>query len=345
MSATASDDAPPLRVPKSRLNTAQSLAPLRVLSLTGGGYRGLFTAQVLVDLCGLTRQPGRLDRAIDVFAGTSIGGLMACALAIGVAPRRVLDAIDEHGPSVFPGKRQRTLRRIVFGTLYDATNLRKAIEECLGKTGARTKLKDVKKGLVVPAVDWINGRTEWYTSGALGKSLAQDVTLLDVCLATSAAPTYFPPHEVDGTPMLDGGLVSNNPDAGALIEIGRRWPERMSRVEMLSIGTAGSDIKRSSRTASKPGAKWAVSLATFMMTVQERSASTSATRLLGRRYLRVNHEPTEPHDAFDSMDVVTEHTRQALLNAGQATALAAYKTHRAFIDRMLNEHRGQGASR
>ena len=57
------------------------------LDLTVGGYRGLFTAQVLVELCQQAARPGRLDKSFDVFAGTSIGGFMACALAIGVPPR------------------------------------------------------------------------------------------------------------------------------------------------------------------------------------------------------------------------------------------------------------------
>ena len=81
------DGAPALRVPKPRSSTAKANAPLRVLSLTGGGYRGLFTAQVLVELCQQAARPGRLDKSFDAFAGTSIGGFMACALAIGVPPR------------------------------------------------------------------------------------------------------------------------------------------------------------------------------------------------------------------------------------------------------------------
>jgi predicted acylesterase/phospholipase RssA len=310
-----------------------------VLSLTGGGYRGLFTAQVLVELCERARRPGPLNRAFDVFAGTSIGGLMACALAVGVAPRRVLDAIDGYGPRIFPPKRQRTLRRVFFGSLYDAGNLASAVDDCLGKPNARTRLTDLNVGLIVPAVDWINGQTRVFMSAFLGKAHASEATLRDVCLATAAAPTYFDAHKVEGTPMLDGGMAANNPDALALMEIARRWPHRFARTEMLSVGTAGADSVRPAARVNKSGAGWAPDVANFMMTVQESTAAAQAKRLLGERYLRVNHIPTRRHPAFENMDIANDDTRAALLEAGSATAKTAYANHTAFIERMLTDRR------
>ena len=337
--AAAEAQAVPLRVGRTKHTTADVDAPLRVLSLTGGGYRGLFTAQVLVELCDLARRQTRLDAAIDVFAGTSIGGLMACALALGVAPRRVLDALDAHGPSVFPPKRQRTLRRALYGSLYDAKNLAAAIDDCLGRDNAGLRLKDVKTGLIVPAVDWTRGRCVLFMSAFFGRRLASDATLRDVCLATAAAPTYFDAHTLDGMPMLDGGLVANNPDAVALLEIARRLPHKLSRVEMLSLGTASADSPRRARDANRAGAAWAQNGMTFMIDLQERCAAMQAQHVLGTRYLRVNHMPARGHPAFDNMDVVTEHTRQALLDAGVATARLAFKDHRAFIARILRDRR------
>lgn len=333
------DAAPARRLPKSRSTTAKTHAPLRVLSLTGGGYRGLFSAQVLVELCERARRPGRLDRAFDVFAGTSIGGLMACALAVGVPPRRVLDAIDAYGPRIFPPKRQRSLRRVLFGSLYDAGNLARAIDDCLGKPNARVKLAELNAGLIVPAVDWVNGHTRVFMSAFMGKAHASDATLRDVCLATSAAPTYFDAHHIDGMPMLDGGMAANNPDMLALMEIARRWPHRFARTEMLSIGTAGADTMRKAGKVNKSGARWAPDVANFMITVQESSAAAQAQRLLGERYLRVNHLPTRSHPAFDNMDVANDGTRTVLLEAGTVAATAAYTSHTAFIDRMLTDQR------
>lgn len=324
-----------LRVPAPGYDAARVYRPLRVLSLTGGGYRGLFTAQTLVDLCEQARHAGSLDQTFDVFGGTSIGGLMACALAVGVAPRRVLDAIDAHGPRVFVPRRQRTLRRVVFGSLYDADNLARAVDDCLG-AAAHRPLKDVRAGLIVPAVDWTRGTVELYLSGAFGQAHASAVTLRDVCLATAAAPTYFKPHLVDGAAMLDGGLAANNPDTLILLELARRWPQRWPNAQMLSIGTAGSDPVRLAHQADKSGLAWASELAIYMMTVQERSAAQQAARLLGpERYLRVNHKPAEPARAFERLDQADPAAREQLLQAARRTARAAYRRHRDFIDRLL----------
>lgn len=324
-----------LRVPPSALDAAQTHRPFRILSLTGGGYRGLFTAQTLVELCERARYTGRLDSTFDIFGGTSIGGVMACALSVGVPPRRVLDAIDANGPMVFVKKRQRTLRRVFFGTLYDSDNLGKAIDDCLGDQ-ARTKLKDIETGLIVPAVDWEKGTVQLFMSGAFGKAHASGVTLKDVCLATSAAPTYFRPHLVDGAAMLDGGLAANNPDTLILLELARRWPEQIPNAQMLSIGTAGADRVRLSHQADKSGLAWASELAVYMMTVQERTAQMQAQRMLGKsRYLRINHLPAQGTPAFENMDLADETSRAQLLAAATHTAQSAYRKHKAFVDRML----------
>jgi patatin-like phospholipase/acyl hydrolase len=337
------DEASVLRLPKARLTTAETLAPLRVLSLTGGGYRGLFTAQVLVSLCKAASRKGAVNTSIDIFAGTSIGGLMSCALAVGIIPHRVLDAIDANGPRIFKAKKLRTLRRVVFGTLYDKDNLAKAVDQCLG-ANKRVKLKDVQQGLIVPAIHWVEGRVEVFMSGYFGKASASEATLREVCLATSAAPTYFDAAQVDGSPMLDGGLAANNPDMLALAEILRRFPKVLPRVEMLSIGTAGATKVRPPKAATRTGLGWAPDMPTFMIDVQEHTAAVQAARLLGKRYLRVNHT-SGSSGAFTEMDVANEDTRDALLNAGVDVAAKAYRTHRAFIDRFLSTDRKRAGTR
>jgi patatin-like phospholipase/acyl hydrolase len=337
------DEASVLRLPKARLTTAETLAPLRVLSLTGGGYRGLFTAQVLVSLCKAASRKGAVNTSIDIFAGTSIGGLMSCALAVGIIPHRVLDAIDANGPRIFKAKKLRTLRRVVFGTLYDKDNLAKAVDQCLG-ANKRVKLKDVQQGLIVPAIHWVEGRVEVFMSGYFGKASASEATLREVCLATSAAPTYFDAAQVDGSPMLDGGLAANNPDMLALAEILRRFPKVLPRVEMLSIGTAGATKVRPPKAATRTGLGWAPDMPTFMIDVQEHTAAAQAARLLGKRYLRVNHT-SGSSSAFAEMDVANDDTRNELLNAGVDVAAKAYRAHRAFIDRFLSTDRKRVGTR
>lgn len=324
--------APALRIPTPRASVPTR--PLRVLSLTGGGYRGIFTAKVLARLCQLAKATGPLNKTFDVIAGTSIGGLLACALAVGVDAQRVLDAIDSHGARVFPRKTGREARRTIFGSLYDAHALKGAIDDCLGEWAHRP-IANVKGGLLVPAVNWTTGRTELFMSRPMGARFASKTLLADVCLATSAAPTFFKPHDVDDAPMLDGGLVANNPDGLALMEVARRWPSALPELEVLSIGTAGGDAGGMAGDVPSSGVNWARKIATFMIAAQERMASDQAERLLGSRYLRVNHAPSAGQQAFADMDIVDSSMRDTLLAVGEATANDAYRKNKATIDRIF----------
>ncbi len=310
-----------------------------MLSLTGGGYRGLFSANVLVNLCELAGVKGGLETRFEIFAGTSIGALMACALAVGIAPQRVLDAIDANGPSIFDPKPLNKLKQLTTGAIYDSDRLSDAIKASLGAHASRP-IADVEAALIVPAVNWSTGEAVIFMSSKLGAAHSSNASLHDVCMSSAAAPTYFAPYALDGSPMLDGGLVANNPDMVALHEINRRWPHASDRIEVLSIGTAGAGTLRPLDGAGKGGIEWARKLALFMIDVQEATAVTQARRFLGGRYLRVNHRASAGGPAFERLDLANDLARTALLQAGLETAQQAYSEHRAFIDRMLSGLRG-----
>ncbi len=316
-------------------DSGAALRPLRILSLTGGGYRGLFSATVLVNLCRLAGVGASLDDRFEVFAGTSIGAVMACALAVGVTPQRVLDAIDANGPTVFEPRPMNKIKQLMAGAVYDSDRLSKAISESLGVHASRP-IRSVPVALVVPAVNWSTGEAEIFMSAPLGEAHASDVSLHDVCMASAAAPTFFAPYRVEGAPMLDGGLVANNPDVLALHEVLRRWPHAADRVEMLSIGTAGAGAVRLPDEADQGALAWARKLALFMIDVQEATAATQARRLLGDRYVRLNHDAAAGELAFERLDLASDAARTALMSAGQDIAQRAYVEHRAFIDRMLS---------
>jgi len=74
--------------------------PFRTLALSGGGYRGLFAAEVLVRLEARLKS-GPIANNFQLFAGTSVGGLIAAGLAVGRTPTEIRDAIETHGPSIF----------------------------------------------------------------------------------------------------------------------------------------------------------------------------------------------------------------------------------------------------
>jgi len=222
--------------------------------------------------------------------------------------------------------------------MYDSSRLSAAVRQCLGQHAQRP-ISSVEAALLVPAVNWSTGAADLFMSAALGAAHASQATLHDVCMASSAAPTFFAPHLLRGSPMLDGGLVANNPDMLALHEVARRWPQAADRLEVLSIGTAGAAVLRTPRGAAKGSLGWARDLAMFMIDVQEATAASQARRWLGSRYLRIDHQAGSSETAFDRLDLATDAARSALLQASQHTASSAYAQHRSFIDRMLSDLR------
>lgn len=226
----------------------------RVLSIDGGGIRGVIPAAVLVEL---ERRSGK--KAWDLFdlvAGTSTGGIIACGLARGVPAQDMLDVYLKHGSEIF-SRRWRTYFGIS-GPRYSDVALRSILERVLG---AKTLLSEVVQPelLVVSYFVSVKGKPELGKSSyhfksyqargnLLGKSGSlgadYDFKLVDVCLATSAAPTYFPTAKavsVSGLTryMIDGGMHENNPVLAAVASAMQRWPGE--EIRALSLGTGAND--------------------------------------------------------------------------------------------------------
>jgi patatin-like phospholipase/acyl hydrolase len=294
----------------------------RILCLSGGGYRGLFSAIVLEHVEARLQRLGHalLRDYFHLVAGTSIGGLLACGIAAGISAQRLREALEENGSTVFPERSFAKARQMI-GSLYSADALQRVVSKCLG-SAANSTLQKIDVPLLVPAVSWITGEVVLYKSAGLAKSLAPDVSLLDVCLATSAAPTYFPAHQLKKAGQLsdvlvDGGLVANAPDLAALTAAIQRWSLPLNRFEVMSIGTAGSAAGGVAASVPTSGAGWAsrAKIVTLVLSAQERHAVTNCRTLLGDRYFRIDQQPSQGHlelQAMDRVDVSTTATLRKL---------------------------------
>ena len=185
----------------------------KILSLDGGGIRGAFTAAVLAEIEDRLDQP--IGNYFDLVAGTSTGGLIAAAVATGMSATTIVDFYQQKGPAVFsprprykPAKWTRKLAMHVArftsqkalglqldGILqakYDSAPLREAVHDVFGDqlVGEITKCR-----LVVPAVDVTVGRTVVFKTPHL-PNLTRDrhFKIADILMATTAAPTFFPPR-------------------------------------------------------------------------------------------------------------------------------------------------------
>ena len=273
---------------------AERPAPFRILSLAGGGYLGLFTAQFLA---GLERRCGTpLGRQFELIAGTSVGGILALALAYEIPMRVVVDLFLHHGPAIFSARslpsgqvgRLLDLTRSAFGPKHDGRVLREALAEHL----AQLRLKDALHAVVVPAVEVTRSRTKVFkTPHAKRSSGDEDVLALDVAMATSAAPAYFPSVEIDGQLYADGGLFAVAPDQVAIHEAEHFFQVEAERIRMLSVGTATRGYHPSEPAEADDGAIGWLSDGRLIMTlvsVQQQHVEAMMEDRLGERYLRVD---------------------------------------------------------
>ena len=219
---------------------------VNVLSLDGGGIRGLISADILSYIEGeinkKTSRNLKIGEYFDLIVGTSTGGILSSIYTVsdneGKFKYSALDSKNlylENGKEIFKRTFFRKLKTL-FGLKrpkYSNSNLKNILVKYLGEN---TKMRDVNSNLMLSSIKLED------SSPYLFKSYNEntyDNKLIDACLSTSAAPTYFPPHKVGESYLIDGGLAINNPTISAYIEAKKLFPNK--KINILSIGT-GSKV-------------------------------------------------------------------------------------------------------
>lgn len=331
--------------------------PFRALALDGGGFRGLYTATVLEELARFFgRDPASdLGRRFDLITGTSTGGILACGLAAGVPPKRIIDLYEKEGPKIFtnplPGRLFGKLGwavRNAFQAANPTTALRNGLIEIFGEKTLGTVYADRGIALCLPSIRMIDEKSKVFkTPHDQRFVIDKNYTLVDVCLATSAAPVFLPIHIIEDAvnhgqrlAFADGGLWANNPTLVALIEaleICHQLEEETSpkrAIEILSIGTC------SVTDGNPPDAKvdrglfdwWGgIKTTRVAMNAQAAAAGYMANLLslriteLGRsvRVVRIDDPPISPDQARHlQLDLATPESIQMLKQLGSARAQA-----------------------
>ena len=305
--------------------------PVRVLSLAGGGFLGLYTAVVLEGLEARVGMP--LGRRFDLIAGTSIGGLLALALAYEVPMSRLVRLFVDHGPEVFSNRalpagavsRLFDLSRSVMGPKYSGAPLREALDAEFGTK----RLGEALHRVIVPAVDVGRCFTKVFKTPHSPASEGDAETLAaDVAMATCAAPAYFPCVRIGDRTYADGGLFAVAPDQIALHELEHFLAVPPERVSMLSVGTATARYRPAGGVQENTGAVgWLVEgrLVLTMISVQQQHVQAMLEDRLGDRYLRL--DATWPSDAGLGIDVATPRAAQTLQGLARRT-LRGLASHR-----------------
>ncbi|GAU17377.1 hypothetical protein TSUD_232530 [Trifolium subterraneum] len=260
---------------------------ITVLSIDGGGVRGIIPGVILANLesqlQAIDGEHVRIADYFDVIAGTSTGGLITAMLATPdpkknnrplMAATEIVPFYRKNLPLIFPqkcgkfGKLINTTKSLI-GPKYNGKHLHKLIKEMTKDTFLRKTLTNV----VIPTFDVEELQPTIFSSYQVKVDSSLNVPLADICIATSAAPTYLPAHYFEklnksGTVMrkynlIDGGMCANNPTMVAIREVTKDMmirPEdsekgiEYDRFIVISIGTGSN--KNEKKYNAKMVAKW-----------------------------------------------------------------------------------------
>ncbi|EGT0640431.1 cGAMP-activated phospholipase CapV [Citrobacter werkmanii] len=235
---------------------------IRVLSLNGGGVRGLFTISVLAEIeriisASMNIQDVKIADYFDLITGTSIGGILALGLASGRTARELESVFFNKAPEIFPERPAWiNLLKTLVSPIYNSTPLRCTVEEMIGKD---MTFNDLTRRVMIPSVNLSTGKPQFFKTPHNPEFTRDGILkLIDAAMATSAAPTYFSPHYCEDlkTYFADGGLVANNPSYIGLLEVLRDmqsdFPGASHKdIHILNIGTLGEEYTVSPKVLGK----------------------------------------------------------------------------------------------
>ena len=304
---------------------------MRVLCIDGGGIRGLIPALVLAELEQRTGR--RTADMFDLIAGTSTGGILACALAKPdpLPAAELARLYVEEGPRIF----RRSLLKRIFSVdgFVDERYEDDGLMEALGKYLGDARLRDCSPDVFVTAYDIQDRFAFFFRSSRARGDDTYDFSLVETARATAAAPTYFEPVEVTDSagartyPLIDGGVYAVNPSMCA-------YAETRGEFElMLSLGTGEHTRAYSFHEARWWGqAGWARPVIDMVFDGVADTIEFQLGTLAAERYVRLQTVLT----AADAMDDASDDNLDAL--AGDAQRLLT--DHASAVDALVAQLSG-----
>lgn len=227
-----------------------------VLSLDGGGIRGLFSATILAELekdlrCNKIDE-WQIYQNVNLIFGTSTGGILGLALSLGIPAKDIKNLYLNHAEEIFGNGKK--LPCTLFGSAHNRKNLERLIKEVYSKShnGKTPLLRDCKIPVAITIYNLDSGKPSVLKSDYHPKFTRDpNLPVFEAALATSAAPAYFDPYtsdsyldlkkeEIKFEYKVDGGVWANNPSLIALIEAQKAFKKELSEISLLSIGTGHS---------------------------------------------------------------------------------------------------------
>lgn len=251
----------------------------QILSIDGGGIRGLFSAAVLAHL--EDDLDIRVTDHFDLIVGTSTGGIIALALALGFTPREVVEFYTERGEDIFVRGCGIELWKRFQNYFYRKFSA-KGLENALRDTVKEATLGDCQKRVVIPAYN-LDQNDVYLFKTPHHERLRRDwkVPVWKVARATSAAPTYFSAFRgVDSVRLVDGGIWANNPCMVGIVEAMSLLSVPASSIKLLSLGTLDEVSCPPANLDDAGKLQWAPHVANTFLCGQARGAFAQARHIL-----------------------------------------------------------------
>ncbi|MEM9214988.1 MAG: patatin-like phospholipase family protein [Cyanobacteria bacterium P01_F01_bin.150] len=294
----------------------------KILSLDGGGIRGVLSARILqsVEMELEQKRNQKVHEYFNMVSGTSTGSLIAGGVAVKMSARELLDVYKYRGNEIFPAftRWQRKFRLISqfvgANVLYPhgdpstgKPGLSTVINEEYGKKcgGSCPTISAIESPIVViPAYDTLSRNTTLFVSNNSKEdpSWYDLLPLWQVCTASASAPTFFPPYElpyyqdvVPGQvlPHIDGGVSANNPAIAAIAHALLTEEPDITKISVLSIGTGQATRPYSYKQIKNWGLlKWIENLPNIFMAPPAELTNALSLQILdsvgGGDYLRLD---------------------------------------------------------
>lgn len=338
----------------------------RILSIDGGGIRGIIPGQILVvlenKLKERTRNPeSRLVDYFDLIAGSGTGGIMACAYLSPVKPQlrmprfsaaQVVEIYLRFGARVFDDTLDH--RILTMGGLLDEKYTSQGLEKVLRDYFDDLQLSHLLKPSLITTYNITKREAHFFTQHTADRP-AMDFYVRDIARATSASPTYFECERVQSLsgvsyPLIDGGIYANNPAMCAFAEArkvnrgknGRKKPSGPTDVLILSMGTGQPKQQYDYDDAKDWGlARWTKPLLDIIASASSETVDYQLRQLyeaagVPKQYLRIN--PELSIDIEPEIDNASADNLRALKELGESVAEEMEDQIDAFVELLLTQH-------
>ncbi len=303
----------------------------RVLSVDGGGFLGLATAKFIAD--SEQHFNARFSEKFHLYCGTSTGAIIALALAFGKSGAEIVELYRKLGPLVFPFEWWPSRRFHAWKSLFISKYSGRALKELLDAEFGRTTLGELRakgKMVLVTAFSVTNGKPRVFkTNHSSNLTLDDSLTVAEVALASSAAPTFFPlvpikwPGDEHPKFFCDGGVVANHPALLGLAEAVGELQIPTCNVEVLSLSTPRMDLgKRKVRLCRRGVWQWKDSLPSIFI-----DGNAAVTHEAIKRIIRGYKDATPRYERIDlqnsdglEMDLASSDVRSVFENIGSQEA-------------------------